>query len=113
MARPAPRFHDFIGHSAILDPIKREIKGATARNEPVPHMLLTGPSVVGKTKLAGAFAMERGTKLIRVLGHIPRDDLVRKLAKLSDSDFLFIDEIHSMKPTEQEMLYEAIDRHRV
>src|SRR5262245_21439327 len=109
MARPAPRFHDFIGHSRILDPIKREIKGATARNEPAPHMLLTGASGIGKTKLAGAFAVERGTKLVRVLGHIPRNALVEKLAKLDHCDFLFIDEIHSMKEAEQELLYEAID----
>jgi Holliday junction resolvasome RuvABC ATP-dependent DNA helicase subunit len=70
MGRPAPRFHDCIGHKELLEPLLRELKGAVARSEPLPHMLITGPSGVGKTKLASAFAAERGTKLIRVLGQL-------------------------------------------
>ncbi len=113
MARPAPRFHKFIGHKDLLDPIRRELAGAMARGEPMTHLLLTGPSGIGKTCLGEALAEESGTRLRRVMGYAPRKLLIKKLLTLKPGDFLLIDEAHALKPLEQELLFEAIDRLRV
>jgi holliday junction DNA helicase RuvB len=113
MGRPAKRFHGFIGHKRAIDPIRRELAGAIARGEPTLHVLLTGVSGVGKTRLAEALAEERGTRLLRVMGYAPREVLTRKLLALKPCDFLLIDEGHGLKASEQELLFEAIDHQRL
>src|SRR5437016_6268044 len=113
MARPAPRFHDFIGHAKIVAQLRRELAGSMARGEPMPHALFTGTSGVGKTQLARALASERGAKLVRIMGTVSLEELIAKLKRLCDGDFLFIDESHNLKPLLQELLFEVIDRHKV
>src|SRR5262249_33915633 len=113
MARPAPRFHKFIGHAKIVAQLRRELTGSMARGEPMPHALFTGTSGVGKTQLARALAAERGAKLVRVLGTVCQQELIRKLKRLRDGDFLFVDEAHNLKHPLQELLYEVIDRRKV
>lgn len=114
MGRPAPRFGDYIGHKKIIDLLKRELEGAIALKEPMPHILLKGRSGVGKTRLARVLATERGTRLRRLLGRrVTWKRLVRILLALRSGDFLFVDEAHAIEPAQQELLYEAIDRHRI
>ncbi len=113
MGRPAPRFGDFIGHYDLIAPIRREMVGAIARNEPHTHMLFTGPSGVGKTKLARALAAERNTRLLMCMGYESTEEVSKKLTRLRPCDFLFVDEAHRLKPATQELLFVAIDRGRV
>jgi Holliday junction DNA helicase RuvB len=109
MPRPAPRFNDFIGQKKAIDPVRKLLRGAMARNEPLPHVLITGPSGVGKTCLAKALARERGTNLLSLTGKASRPELTDKLTALADCDFLFLDEGHALRPAEQELLFQAID----
>lgn len=110
MARRAPRFHGFVGHRKVLAPLRREQEGAKARGEPLLHLMITGPSGVGKTELTRALAQESESRLVRVMGYAHRDVLLKKLHSLEPGDFLLIDEAHAMKLPEQEMLFEVIDR---
>jgi Holliday junction resolvasome RuvABC ATP-dependent DNA helicase subunit len=109
MSRPAPRFNEFIGHKQKVDYLRRLIAGATARGEPFPSLLLTGPSGVGKTRLVQAVAAEFGTNVIAAMGYLDRAEIGRKLAAVSTNDFLFIDECHGLAPPVQELLCEALD----
>jgi Holliday junction DNA helicase RuvB len=110
MSRRKKRFGgEFIGQKAVVDPIRRLLAGAVMRGEPLPHVLITGPSGVGKTALANALARERGTQLLWTSGAESRENLVQKLTELQFGDFLFIDEGHRLKAADQEMLFESID----
>jgi Holliday junction DNA helicase RuvB len=113
MSRPRPKFNDFIGHRLLLEPIRHQQAGAMTLNEPQPHLLITGPSGVGKTHLTRALSVERGVKLHKVFGHTPRPELIDKLLHLEFADFFFIDEAHRLRALEQEMLYEVIDNLQV
>jgi Holliday junction DNA helicase RuvB len=112
MRRP-PQFHEFIGHKRILDPVRRELEGAMALNEPLSHMPISGTSGVGKTCLARALAQERGVQLHVLMGNASRAVIVEKLLALEHCDFLFLDEAHNLRQAEQELLFEAIDSLRV
>jgi Holliday junction DNA helicase RuvB len=113
MSRPLAAFHDFIGHKRLIGPIRRQLAGSMARNEPLAHLLITGTSGSGKTCLARALAEERCVKVRRLMGYDPRPRIIKKLLALRHCDFLFLDEAHTLRPPEQELLYEAIDHHRV
>jgi Holliday junction DNA helicase RuvB len=110
MPRPLPKFRNFIGQTPIVDYLRRQLDGAQARHEPFPHALFLGPSGVGKTLLSLALAAEFGTKLIEARGYEDRAALAQKLAAMAAHDFFFIDECQRLRPLEQEMLCEAIDR---
>jgi Holliday junction DNA helicase RuvB len=112
MGRRAPKFHGFVGHRKLLAPIRRELDGAKARAEPMPHMMLTGPSGVGKTELTKALTKESEKRLVRVMGYARRDVLLKKLHALQQGDFLFIDEAHGLASDLQDLLLEVIDRRR-
>jgi Holliday junction DNA helicase RuvB len=109
VAKPAPRFHEFIGHRNVVDRLCRLMDGARARKEPFPHTLFAGPSGVGKSKLARTLAEEYGTKCVKVMGHKDAKDLGVALAALETNSFLFIEEAHRLGAAEQEFLCEAID----
>jgi Holliday junction DNA helicase RuvB len=83
-----------------------------ARAETMPHMMLTGPSGVGKTELTRALAKESEKRLVRIMGYARRDVLLKKLHSLKQGDFLLIDEAHALKPAEQELLFDVIDRRK-
>ncbi len=87
------------------------IDAAKVRNEPVDHILLYGPPGLGKTTMAGVIAHELGANLRITSGPaIERaGDLASLLTNLADGDVLFIDEIHRLPKTVEEVLYPAME----
>jgi Holliday junction DNA helicase RuvB len=104
-------FESYVGQRAIKDNLKLAIKAATARTEPIDHVLLYGPPGLGKTTMAGVIAAEMRANLRITSGPaIERaGDLASILTNLSEGDILFIDEIHRLPKTVEEVLYPAME----
>lgn len=104
-------FTSYIGQRAIKDNLKLAIAAATKRNEPIDHVLLYGPPGLGKTTMAGVIAAEMRANLRVTSGPaIERaGDLASILTNLSDGDILFVDEIHRLPRTVEEVLYPAME----
>jgi Holliday junction DNA helicase RuvB len=113
MPRPVPKFRDFIGQKSAVDLLRRQLAGAQTLREPFPHTLFTGPSGIGKTRLAEALAAESGTRVVKIMGHLAPESLVSQVTTLQFGDFLFIDEAQNLKPVLQEMLLHLIDDRQV
>jgi hypothetical protein len=109
MARPPFRINEFIGHKRLLAPIWRIQDGAMARGETMPHVLLTGQSGTGKSLFAGTLAQRGGTKIIKLVGKTPAEEIALRLVECRRGDFLFLDEAHNLDQTAQELCFEVID----
>ena len=105
------KLEDFIGQSSVKDNLKVFIEAAKMRHEPLDHVLLYGPPGLGKTTLAGIIANELGVDIKITSGPaIERaGDLAAILTNLSDNDVLFIDEIHRLNRSVEEVLYSAME----
>jgi Holliday junction DNA helicase RuvB len=108
------RPHDFasyIGQDRLKQNLQLAVKAAKKRNEPLDHVLLYGPPGLGKTTMASVIAHELGTQIRITSGPaIERaGDLASLLTNLQDSDVLFIDEIHRLHRTVEEVLYSAME----
>ena len=105
------RLEDFIGQSSVKDNLKVFIEAAKMRNEPLDHVLFYGPPGLGKTTLAGIIANELGVDIKITSGPaIERaGDLAAILTNLNDNDVLFIDEIHRLNRSVEEVLYSAME----
>lgn len=92
------RLADYIGQPAVKDNLEIFIEAAKRRNEPLDHVLFYGPPGLGKTTLAGVIATEMGVSLRITSGPaIGRaGDLAAILTNLEENDVLFIDEIHRL-----------------
>lgn len=104
-------FDEYIGQDNLKKNLRLAIKAAQKRGEPVDHVLLYGPPGLGKTTMATIIANEMG-KNIRVTAGpaIERaGDLASILTNLGDGDILFIDEIHRLSRTIEEVLYAAME----
>lgn len=104
-------FADYIGQPRMKRNLQLAIDAAKQRGEPIDHVLLYGPPGLGKTTMAGVIANEMGAGLRVTSGPaIERaGDLASILTNLQDGDVLFIDEIHRLSRTVEEVLYSAME----
>jgi Holliday junction DNA helicase RuvB len=104
-------FDDFIGQSNTINNLRVFVSGAKQRGEPLCHLLLVGQPGLGKTSLAVILANEMGARLVTV--NAPsiksKGELASLLVSLKKSDILFLDEIHSLHPKIEEVLYPAME----
>ena len=104
-------FENYIGQDRLKQNLKLAIEAAKKRGEPLDHVLLHGPPGLGKTTMASVIAHEMGAQIRITSGPaIERSgDLASLLTNLSDGDILFIDEIHRLNRTVEEVLYSAME----
>jgi Holliday junction DNA helicase RuvB len=104
-------FDEYIGQDRLKNNLKLAIDAAKKRGEPIDHVLLYGPPGLGKTTMAAVIANEMGTNIRITAGSaIERaGDLASILTNLSDGDVLFIDEIHRLGRSVEEVLYSAME----
>jgi holliday junction DNA helicase RuvB len=105
------RLPEFVGQKDLVDNLKICLTAAKQRNEPLEHVIFSGPPGLGKTSLAHIIAHEMGTKVTATSGPaITRaGDLIGILTNLEKGDILFIDEIHRLSHVVEEFLYPAME----
>ncbi len=105
------RLSEFIGQNKIKENLTVFITAAKERKEPLEHVLLFGPSGLGKTTLAHIIANEMTTGIKVTTGTVLERpaDLCGILTNLEDKDIFFIDEVHRTNKSVEEYLYPALD----
>jgi holliday junction DNA helicase RuvB len=106
---------DFIGQKNVISSLEISIEAAKKRDEPLEHLLLSGPPGLGKTSLAYCIGHHMDAKVTATSGPaIERaGDLVGILTNLEKGDILFIDEIHRLSRVIEEFLYPAMENFQI
>jgi len=111
-----PRVLDeYIGQTTVVDNLKIAIMAACERHEPLEHVLLHGAPGLGKTTLSHIIASEMGASIVSCSGPAlekPRD-VMGILSGLESGDILFIDEIHRLNKSIEEILYPAMEDYKL
>lgn len=104
-------FSEFPGQTKIVEKLKVYIQAARMREEPMDHVLFSGPPGLGKTTLAFLLAKELGVDIRTTSGPAldKKGDLAALLTSLTQNSILFIDEIHRLNSTVEEYLYSAME----
>ncbi|MFZ4720589.1 MAG: Holliday junction branch migration DNA helicase RuvB [Ilumatobacteraceae bacterium] len=105
------RLADFVGQRELKEHLSIVLEAAKMRGQAADHLLLAGPPGLGKTSMAGIVAAEMGVHLHITSGPALEraGDLAAILTKLEDGDVLFIDEIHRLSRSVEEILYPAME----
>jgi holliday junction DNA helicase RuvB len=106
---------EYIGQTKVRENLSVFLAAARGRNEPLDHVLLTGPPGLGKTTLAHIVAREMSAGLRLTAGPMisRAGDLAGILTNLQPKDVLFVDEIHRLNPAVEEILYPAMEDFRL
>ena len=106
---------EYIGQKKAKENLSVFIRAAKMRNEPLDHVLLHGPPGLGKTTLAGIIANEMGVNMRITSGPTIEKpgDLAALLTNLQENDILFVDEIHRLNRSVEEILYPAMEDYAI
>ena len=104
-------FDEFAGQKKVKERLELFVRAASERNEPLGHVLLSGPPGLGKTTLAYIIANTKGANIKSSSGPVIEKpgDLAGLLTSLQEGDILFIDEIHRLQTAVEEYLYSAME----
>ncbi|PIR41955.1 MAG: Holliday junction branch migration DNA helicase RuvB [Candidatus Yanofskybacteria bacterium CG10_big_fil_rev_8_21_14_0_10_37_15] len=108
-------FQEYVGQEKVKDNLKIIIGAAKKRNEPMEHVLLHGPSGLGKTTLAYLIAkeLEAGIRITSGTALEKAGDVGSILSSLNDGDVLFIDEVHRLNKMIEEVIYPAMENFKL
>jgi Holliday junction DNA helicase RuvB len=106
---------EFLGQPGIKENLRVFLKAARQRNEPLDHVMLSGPPGLGKTTLAHIIAHEMSASITATSGPVLDKPaaIAGLLTNLNHGDVLFIDEIHRLSPVVEEYLYSAMEDYRI
>jgi Holliday junction DNA helicase RuvB len=108
------RLDEFVGQERVKEQLEIALAAAKARGEALDHVLLAGPPGLGKTSLAHIVREELGVGLRTIAGPaVEKKDIAAILTSLEPRDVLFVDEIHRMSRTAEEILYPALEDFRI